>query len=59
MVLGAVLISLIFSHQLIGVREGTILSALLSGRIVGYIEERFPQLTAWLRGSDPELSSEK
>ncbi|KRM78231.1 integral membrane protein [Lapidilactobacillus dextrinicus DSM 20335] len=59
MVLGAVLISLIFSRQLIGVREGTILSALLSGRIVGYIEERFPQLTAWLRRSDPELSSGK
>lgn len=49
MVIVAIAISLIFGHQLIGVREGTILSALLSGRIVGLIEAHLPRLTAWVR----------
>ncbi|WP_156126968.1 YczE/YyaS/YitT family protein [Paucilactobacillus wasatchensis] len=54
MVIAAVIISLLFSHQLIGVREGTVLSALLSGRIVGLIENRLPKLTKWVRGSDED-----
>ncbi|KRM11908.1 DUF6198 family protein [Paucilactobacillus suebicus] len=49
MVIGAVIIGLLFSHQLIGVREGTVLSALLSGRIVGFIELHMPRLTHWVR----------
>lgn len=53
MVAVALIISLVVSHQLIGVREGTILSALLSGRIVGFIEEHFPALTKWVQGKTP------
>lgn len=54
MVACAIILSLIFSHQLIGVREGTVLSAILSGRIVGMIELHFPRLTAWVRGDDDD-----
>ncbi|MDA5387189.1 YczE/YyaS/YitT family protein [Loigolactobacillus backii] len=54
MVIAALLISLVFSHQLIGVREGTVLSALLSGRLVGLIERYFPRLTNWVQGTDEQ-----
>lgn len=52
MVIVALVLSLVFTHQLIGIREGTVLSALLAGRIVGLIEAHFPKMTAWVRGTD-------
>lgn len=54
MVIIAVVLSLLFAHQLIGVREGTVLSALLAGRIVGWIELHFPKFTAWVRDDHPD-----
>ncbi|WP_252902672.1 hypothetical protein [Paucilactobacillus hokkaidonensis] len=57
MVIVALIISLVFSHQLIGIREGTIFSALLAGRCVGLIERHFPKLTAWVRGSNEHGNS--
>lgn len=39
MVLIAVLLSLLFTRSLVGVREGTILSALLTGKLVGIIDK--------------------
>ncbi|MFD0896536.1 YczE/YyaS/YitT family protein [Loigolactobacillus binensis] len=50
MVLLALLLSFGFGRQLIGVREGTVLSALLSGRIVGLIETHLPKLKIWVSG---------
>lgn len=42
LVLLSVCISLLFLRRLIGVREGTVLSALLSGRLIGFMQ-------AWIR----------
>lgn len=48
MVVVAVLISLIFTGKLIGVREGTVLSAVFAGRIVDFLEFHFEGFTNWL-----------
>ncbi len=58
MVIVAVVISLVFSHQLIGVREGTVISALLSGRIVGLIETYCPKLTTLVTDLAPDTDLE-
>lgn len=49
MIVLAVLIAVIFTHHLVGVREGTILAALLTGRCVGFIERLSPRFTAWVQ----------
>lgn len=49
MVLGAVILALVGTHSLIGVREGTVISALVTGQLVGLIEERLPRFTAWVQ----------
>lgn len=48
MVVVAVLISLIFTGKLIGVREGTVFSAVFAGRIVDFLEFHFEGFTNWL-----------
>lgn len=48
MVILAVAVSLIFTQKVIGVREGTIISALFTGRIVEFYELTFHRLTLWL-----------
>lgn len=49
MVVGAVALALLGAHSLIGVREGTVLSAILTGRLVNGITTYFPRLTAWVQ----------
>lgn len=49
MVVVAVVIALLGLHGLIGVREGTILSALITGRLVSLYTQRHPGLVAWVR----------
>ncbi|WP_179394784.1 hypothetical protein [Lacticaseibacillus absianus] len=49
MIVMAIGLALLFRHQLVGVREGTLIAALLTGRFVGVIEARAPRLTAWVR----------
>ncbi|WP_263390551.1 YczE/YyaS/YitT family protein [Lactiplantibacillus daowaiensis] len=49
MVVVAVVIALIGLHGLVGVREGTVLSALITGRLVNYYTESNPKLTDWLQ----------
>lgn len=48
MVIVAVIIALIWLHGLVGVREGTILSALITGRLVSLFTEKMPRFTHWL-----------
>ena len=56
MVVMAVVLSLVFLHGLVGVREGTIVAALLTGRIVGFIERHLSGAVRWIR--DDEMSAE-
>ncbi|MGP4117384.1 YczE/YyaS/YitT family protein [Levilactobacillus zymae] len=49
MVIGAVLLALVFAHGLIGVREGTVISALLTGRVVSWLETHLSRFTAWVQ----------
>lgn len=49
MVVAAALLAVVCAHGLIGVREGTVLSALLTGRLVGGFEAYLPRLTAWVQ----------
>jgi len=49
MVIAAVILSLVFAHGLIGVREGTVISALLTGRIVDWFEEHLTKFTKWVQ----------
>ncbi len=48
MVLAAVILTLVFTHNLNGVREGTILAALLTGRVVGWLESHLTGFVTWL-----------
>lgn len=48
MVIIAVIISLIGTHTIVGVREGTIISAIFTGRIVEFLELHFNSLTLWI-----------
>ncbi|GAA3619873.1 YczE/YyaS/YitT family protein [Secundilactobacillus similis] len=48
MVIAAV-IALVFRHSLSGIREGTLLSAALTGRIVEVYTIHFQRLTAWMK----------
>ena len=48
MVVVAVIIALLGLHGLVGVREGTILSALITGRLVNIYTEMTPNFTIWL-----------
>lgn len=45
----SVVLALAFLHGLIGVREGTILSALLTGRMVGFYEKYLPKFCRWVQ----------
>jgi uncharacterized membrane protein YczE len=49
MVAMAIGLAFIFSHRLIGVREGTLVAAILTGRIIGWIEAHFSGLQNWLQ----------
>lgn len=49
MVVMAVILSVIFTQSLVGVREGTILSAIFTGRILGLIEDHMPAFTKWVQ----------
>ncbi|WEV63668.1 DUF6198 family protein [Bifidobacterium sp. ESL0732] len=49
MVVAAALLALVCTHRLIGVREGTILSALLTGECVSLVERGLPRFTNFLR----------
>nr|WP_280924677.1 DUF6198 family protein [Bifidobacterium sp. ESL0745] len=49
MVLAAALLALVCTHRLIGVREGTIFSALLTGECVSLVERGLPRFTNFLR----------
>ncbi|WP_225425225.1 YczE/YyaS/YitT family protein [Lactiplantibacillus mudanjiangensis] len=48
MVVVAIIIALVGLHGLVGVREGTILSALITGRLVNWYTDMNPKLTHWL-----------
>lgn len=52
MVLTAVIISLLALHGFVGVREGSIVAALITGRLVDFYTEFLPGFTAWM---DPEM----
>jgi uncharacterized membrane protein YczE len=44
----AVVLALIFTKQLSGVREGTLITALLTGKFIELIDRFFPRLLAWV-----------
>lgn len=48
MVIVAVILALAVLHRLTGVREGTVLSALVTGRILDFYNLKFDHLTKWL-----------
>lgn len=49
MMLVAAIISLVFFRDLVGIREGTVLSALLTGRLESMMEQQLPGFIFWLR----------
>ncbi|MBN2068090.1 MAG: cytidylate kinase family protein [Opitutales bacterium] len=52
MVMGGLISSYIFLHHLIGIREGTIIAALLVGYLARYFSKKLPFLGRWL-GTEP------
>lgn len=49
MMLTATVLALLFLHGLVGVREGTVLSALITGRLEGFFEKITPNFINWLK----------
>ncbi|WP_258435359.1 YczE/YyaS/YitT family protein [Levilactobacillus brevis] len=49
MVVVAIILALFGLHVLVGVREGTILSALITGRLVSAYTRWWPQLVTWIQ----------
>lgn len=44
----AALLSLIFFHQLVGVREGTLITAIFTGRFIAVLEASHSRLIQWI-----------
>lgn len=58
MVIAAIL-ALVFRHSLSGIREGTVITAILTGRFVDYYTNKFHRFTSWMAKPDqPEVENE-
>lgn len=44
------LLSIIFLHRVVGVREGTVISAILIGYIAGFFNRWMPRVSCWILG---------
>lgn len=59
MMLIAAVLALIFRHSLSGIREGTVITAILTGRFVSFYTNKMPRFTAWMTKPDhPEEDKE-